>query len=310
MTSQYFIKVSPKGKQRKLIELIGCLTDSPRSRNTSNLRFSKSKKILKTVVTRSPTIKLEKHEEMPTIKKEIREEELQKDIHQFPYTIQSSENLVKRIQKDHDEYDPKSFKVRLVDMITRKRFNVDLDHINIIKAFESVGECDQKYLLKCYRNTERKKIENRSNTLPEATKLIDSSKMGMEMRKKIVSITAERDKIEKELKHSIQREQRKKSFFNAIKLRDPEIVKNELERDATLVHELYAMKQTPLHLACKKNYSEIVLILLEYGADPMAKDLVGRNSVDICKQNDSRDSLSILYRNSMVISKLNSVSNE
>lgn len=40
--------------------------------------------------------------------------------------------------------------------------------------------------------------------------------------------------------------------------------------------------ETPLHLAIKKRSHQMVIWLLEHGADMLSKDLLGHNSIDLC----------------------------
>lgn len=59
---------------------------------------------------------------------------------------------------------------------------------------------------------------------------------------------------------------------------------NEKKRKAIDVNMYDEQGWTPLHYACQRNYSEIVRVLLEGGADPLLRDRVrGLNALEIAR---------------------------
>lgn len=47
--------------------------------------------------------------------------------------------------------------------------------------------------------------------------------------------------------------------------------------------------RTPLHIACGKGFRDILLFLLEIGADPQEKTKVGENCLEVAINNDQSD---------------------
>lgn len=51
---------------------------------------------------------------------------------------------------------------------------------------------------------------------------------------------------------------------------------------------------TPLHLAADSNYVDITLSLMEYGADPTAKDKYGKTPAQIAARRGYKDIVAVL----------------
>jgi len=79
---------------------------------------------------------------------------------------------------------------------------------------------------------------------------------------------------------------RSKSFFIAIKLGDKITVNHMLARNRYLVYDHDFVKQTGLHWASRKGNGEIMKLLLNYGADIDACDIMNRTALYFaCKKN-------------------------
>jgi len=54
---------------------------------------------------------------------------------------------------------------------------------------------------------------------------------------------------------------------------------------------------TPLHYACKLNYPDVALVLLQHGANPNAESEIDENPIHCCIQNGNAEMLDLLMSN-------------
>jgi hypothetical protein len=267
MKSQYYIRVSPKGHP-KLIEVVGSLPNLP-PLSVATTRFKKLKKMSHSLSLK-PLLNRRTIKHISPIKRISNEETINSCIRDLPAEIEHSQQIVQRNHNDYSAFNPKSYKSRLIDMINNKRFNVGSENISIAQA--SMGETDDKYYLRSHRSREH--LHKLSNVKFDSMPLIDSKQVNIEIQKNIACLVKESEKMKAALKSAITQAQTKKDFFKGVKLSDIASVRGLLDDKPALIHELYALKQTALHIACKKNYTDLIKVLLDYNADPSARDVV------------------------------------
>jgi hypothetical protein len=73
------------------------------------------------------------------------------------------------------------------------------------------------------------------------------------------------------------------NFFKEIKSGNIEKVQEMLQEDSSLVHLYDSTKQSALHWACRRDYVEIVKLLLKHGATWSTLDMMGRSAEDIAR---------------------------
>ncbi len=97
-----------------------------------------------------------------------------------------------------------------------------------------------------------------------------------------------------------------KAFFDAIRLKEVEKVKQLLEEDPKLVHAKdEAFEDSPLHVAIQKNCYEIVKILLERRADIEDEDLFGETPLHLAVSFGSEEIIDLLIEKEADINKKN-----
>jgi len=268
---KYFVKVTPQENSKTLVELIGNIPSSPRTRNYSTHKFSTQLRQSKSISPRVTRIK--NNSENPMHKKKLSHaDDLKKYITELPLVLEKSQTLVKNAQRDRSEYDPKSFKIRLGDMIIRQRFNVGHQHVNtdeILKFHK-----DSRYFLNCNRNSEGNPKIPRSQSNVGIIPFVDHKLIGPEIKNNMNRLEKEKSHMEDMLKSAIKQTVELKKFFIAVKQGDIALVKIELDKNPGLIAERYALKQTALHIACKRNNIKMVEVLLGYNVDVNAKDIV------------------------------------
>lgn len=87
------------------------------------------------------------------------------------------------------------------------------------------------------------------------------------------------------------------NFFQAVKNNSEDVVFKMLLENKFLVHDFDYHKQTALHWAAKRNYSNILSLLISYGIKVDQTDSVGRTALHYASKNNHMESVIILLKN-------------
>jgi ankyrin repeat protein len=80
-----------------------------------------------------------------------------------------------------------------------------------------------------------------------------------------------------------------KDFFESIKMEDIIAVIKGLRGNPELANERDKLMRTPLHWAAKRNFEKLIIILLDFGANPKLKDHLGRTARDLAMKKNFRE---------------------
>jgi len=212
---------------------------------------------------------------------------IQDCIRKLPHILCCSEDLVKRVNKAIEDYDPKSFKINIGNIINKQKIRVG-SHIKYDpNQEENTKNGDKKWRIKLNHPLleglgvqENKSILSTSSLIQKLSDSMvenreDISKLksiDRESTHKISAIKRERGKLLSLLQ--VASDSKANKFISSLKKSDYQQVLDELKSNPSYSSMQFLFKQTALHIAARKGNDNIIKLLLDNGADKRIKDAV------------------------------------